>query len=101
MSAPKCSICNKTMVKNGKTSAGKPALQAFAGALGRVNKGVFITTSSFIPSAIEFVSSYPHATIVLIDGQKLAELMIRYNLGVTTEQSFELKRIDIDYFEQN
>ena len=79
---------------------GRPELQAFAGALGNVARGVFITTSSFNSSAVDFASRYPHATIVLIDGQKLSELMIKYDLGVTIERSFQVKRLDIDYFEQ-
>ncbi len=80
---------------------GKPELQAFAGALGRVTRGVFITTSSFVPSAIEFAKNYPHATIILIDGRRLAELMIKYDVGVSTERIYAAKRIDIDYFENN
>lgn len=79
---------------------GRPELQAFAGALGNVTRGVFITTSSFNSSAVDFANRYPHATIVLIDGQRLAELMIKYDLGVTVERSFQIKRLDIDYFEQ-
>ena len=76
------------------------ALTSMSGALGNVARGVFITTSSFNSSAVDFASRYPHATIVLIDGQKLSELMIKYDLGVTIERSFQVKRLDIDYFEQ-
>lgn len=79
---------------------GRPELQAFAGALGNVTRGVFITTSSFNSGAVDFANRYPHATIVLIDGQRLTELMIKYDLGVTVERSFQVKRLDIDYFEQ-
>lgn len=78
---------------------GRPEMQAFAGALGAITRGAFITTSGFKPTAVEFAKSYPHATIVLIDGKRLADLMIRFNLGVAVEKTFEVKRIDIDYFE--
>lgn len=42
---------------------------------------------------------YPHATLVLIDGEKLARLMIKYNLGVTVERAIEIKRVESDYFD--
>lgn len=72
----------------------------FAGALlsKRSNKGVFITTSSFPPSAQEFVNSIDRK-IVLIDGKQLAQLMIKYNLGVSVKETIEIKEVDIDYFE--
>lgn len=81
-------------------SVGRPELQSFAGALGAVTRGAFITTFYFSPGAIEFVKSYPHSDIVLIDGKKLTELMIQYNLGVSIERNISIKRIDSDYFEQ-
>lgn len=81
-------------------SVGRPEMQSFAGALGAVTRGAFITTSYFSPGAIEFAKSYPHSDIVLIDGKKLTELMIQYNLGVSIERDISIKRIDNDYFEQ-
>ena len=71
----------------------------FAGALmsKRSGKGVFITTSNFPPSADEFVKSVG-LKIILIDGKRLASLMIKYNLGVTTTSTIEIKQIDSDYF---
>ena len=71
----------------------------FAGALlsKRSNKGVFITTSSFPSSAQDFVSSIDRK-IILIDGERLANLVIKFSLGVTTRQTIELKEIDSDYF---
>ena len=81
-------------------SVGRPEIQSFAGALGAVTRGAFITTSYFTQGAIEFAKSYPHADIVLIDGKKLTELMIQYNLGVSVERDIYIKRIDNDYFEQ-
>ena len=83
-----------------KKSVGRPELQAFAGALGSISRGAFITTSSFAKNAIEWADHYPHATLVLIDGQKLANLMIQYDLGVTTERVYKMKRLDNDYFSE-
>ena len=80
-------------------SVGRPEIQSFAGALGSVTRGVFITTSSFSRQAIEFANAYPHATISLIDGKKLTELMIEYNLGVSEERTIRLKKLDSDYFD--
>lgn len=82
------------------TKIGSQLVQGFAGALvGKgLNKGVFITTSSFTPKAIEFVNNQSNLTIILIDGKKLANLMIKYDLGTSTTQTYELKRIDSDYF---
>ena len=79
---------------------GRPEIQKFAGALmgQRAKKGVFITTSSFSLHAMDFVKSID-ATIVLIDGKRLADLMIEHNVGVTTVAAYDIKRIDSDYFE--
>ncbi len=76
---------------------GRPEIHKFAGALNEkgLNKGVFITTSSFTRDAI---SSAKHQSIVLIDGEKLANLMIEYNVGTFTSHTYEIKRIDSDYF---
>lgn len=77
---------------------GRPELQGFAGALGSITRGVFITTSSFAETAVEWARHFPHATLVLIDGERLTQLMIQYDLGVSTEKVYRLKRIDSDYF---
>ncbi len=76
---------------------GTPLLQSFVGALmGKgVTKGVFITTSSFTKGAIDYAKNQ---SIILIDGDKLAELMIEYNVGTFTSHTYEIKRIDSDYF---
>ncbi len=80
-------------------AVGAPALQNFAGALdtASTNKGVFITTAGFTRSAKDYVK-LSLKQIVLIDGNKLAELMIKYGVGVRTQESHEIKRIDEDYF---
>lgn len=75
-------------------------MQAFVGALEmkRARKGVFITTSRFSRDAIDYVNMI-EKRVVLIDGMQLAELMIRYNLGVSVKESYQIKSIDSDYFE--
>jgi restriction system protein len=80
---------------------GRPEIQKFAGALmgQRAKKGVFITTSSFSPQAMDYVKSID-AKIILIDGKRLADLMIEHNVGVTTVAAYEIKRVDSDYFEE-
>jgi restriction system protein len=85
--------------KRWEGSVGRPEIQKFAGALAehRAKKGVFITTSTFSKEAL--VSATKHdARIVLIDGERLATLMIDHGLGVTLEASYDVKRIDSDYF---
>ena len=71
----------------------------FAGALlsKKSTKGVFITTSSFPDSAYDFVNNIDRR-IILIDGKRLADLMIKFNLGVTKKDVIEIKEIDGDYF---
>ena len=78
---------------------GRPQIQQFAGALQgqRARKGVFITTSTFSQVAHDYVSRLD-SKIVLIDGDSLAQLMIDYSIGVTTVATYDLKRIDSDYF---
>jgi restriction system protein len=80
----------------------RPEIQKFAGALQgvRARKGIFITTSSFSEGAREYVATID-SKIVLIDGAELAQLMIDHSIGVTTHQTYEIKRLDSDYFEQN
>lgn len=81
-------------------TVGRPELQKFVGALtGQgASKGAFITTSTFSKEAREYVGRQHACKIVLIDGHTLANLMIEHNLGVTTIESYYVKRIDTDYF---
>lgn len=85
--------------KKWESSVSRPEIQKFAGALlgKKAKKGVFITTSSFTKEAVSFANSV-EAKIVLIDGQKLAEYMIEYGVGVAVEDSYVIKRIDLGYF---
>lgn len=71
----------------------------FIGALHgcKATKGVFLTTSSFTKDATDFVSKV-QSRVVLIDGQKLANLMIDYGIGVSTRMNYEIKQLDTDYF---
>jgi len=80
---------------------GRERIQQFAGALvGQgASKGVFVTTSSFSKGAIEYAIKVPQR-IILIDGKELARLMVQYGVGVRIERTVELKRIDLDYFDE-
>lgn len=81
---------------------GRPELQKFVGALAGqgAKKGIFITTSSFTKDALAY-SPKNETKIVLIDGVQLTQLMIDYSLGCTTQQIYEVKKLDMDYFEQD
>jgi restriction system protein len=76
-------------------------IRDFAGSLlsKKAKKGVFITTSDFSKNAYDFINSI-EPKIILIDGQKLALLMIEHNVGVTRKEIYEIKDIDNDYFEE-
>jgi restriction system protein len=85
--------------KRWQDSIGRPDVQAFYGALAgqRAHKGVFITTSAFTTQALEFARSVER--IVLIDGARLAELMIDHEVGVTL-RPVKVPKLDSDYFEE-
>lgn len=81
---------------------GRPEVQKFIGALAgqRAKKGVFITTSNFTKEAVKYALQMD-TKIVLIDGEKLSQYMIDYNLGVSVQNVYEIKKIDTDYFEED
>jgi len=81
------------------TIVGRPEIQKFVGALKgqRARKGIFITTSKFSKDAIEYAGRLDDS-VVLIDGVRLAELMIEYGIGVSVSANYEIKRVDSDYF---
>jgi restriction system protein len=87
--------------KRWEANVGRPIVQAFAGALQgqRANKGVLITTSDYTSDARQYAANLS-TRIVLINGLRLAELMIDHDVGVSTERSFAIKRVDGDYFEE-
>lgn len=79
---------------------GRPAIQAFVGALAgnQANQGVFFTTSRFSAEAQSYAASIP-TRVVLIDGQRLARLMIRYGVGVQVKHTVQIVEVDEDFFE--
>lgn len=85
--------------KRWEGSVGRPEIQKFAGALQgvRARKGIFITSSTFTAEAERYAGNID-SRIVLIDGNELAELMIDHGVGVSPVQTYEIKRIDSDYF---
>lgn len=80
---------------------GKPELQKFAGAIIEKGsrKGIFITTSTFSKEAKQY-NPGSDLHIILIDGHRLSQLMIEHNVGVSLRKSYEVKRIDSDYFDE-
>lgn len=85
--------------KRWQNTVGRPEVQGFYGALAgqRARKGVFITTSSFSSQAEEFARSVEQ--IVLVDGQRLVELMIDHEVGVSL-RPVRVPRLDGDYFDE-
>jgi restriction system protein len=88
--------------KRWQGNVGRKEIQSFVGALAgqQAHKGVFITTSDFVDTAIAYAKSIPQK-VVLIDGDRLADLMIEHNIGVALSHAYTLKRIDSDYFEES
>ena len=80
---------------------GSPQIDQFAGALQKkkAHKGVFLTTSTFTSEALRSVADYA-TRIVLIDGSALAELMIDHDVGVSVTTTYQLKRLDSDFFDE-
>ena len=80
------------------STVGRPDVQNFVGAIsGKGGKGLFVTTAKFSKQASEYAK---HQHIILIDGEKLAKLMIEHNFGVTVKKVFEIKAIDTDVFNE-
>lgn len=80
-------------------TVGRPEIQQFVGALAgrRASKGVFITTSHFSQEAKDYAAASTYK-VVLIDGERLANLMIEHGLGVSVVATYQLKRVDTDFF---
>ena len=85
--------------KKWENSISRPEIQKFVGALQgkRARKGIFITTSYFTKEAFKYSQNIENK-VVLIDGIKLTELMIDFNVGVELHSNYEIKKIDDDYF---
>ena len=88
--------------KRWKDQVGRKEIQSFVGALAgkQANKGVFITTSNFSSHARDYAHSVSQK-VILIDGTRLAELMIEHNIGVSIKRTLQIKRIDSGYFEDD
>jgi restriction system protein len=88
--------------KRWQQTVGRKEIQSFVGALAgqQAHKGVFITTSDFADTAIAYAKKVSQK-VILIDGDKLAELMINHNIGVTLSHAYEVKHVDSDYFDQD
>jgi restriction system protein len=88
--------------KRWEGTVSRPEIQKFVGALAgqRAKKGVFITTSNFSKEAFSYASQMD-TKIVLIDGEQLAQYMIDYNLGVSVQNVYQIKKLDSDYFEED
>lgn len=85
--------------KRWQGTVGRPEIQAFYGALAgqRAKKGVFITTSGYTAQALQFAQSVEG--IVLVDGVRLAGLMVDHEVGVTA-RVLKVPKVDVDYFEE-
>ena len=83
-------------------TVGTPELQKFVGALqGKTaQKGLFITTAKFSTGAINYAKNLSGIKVVLIDGSSLSKLMIKHCVGVAVEQTYEIKKVDIDFFSE-
>ncbi len=81
-------------------AVGRPEIQKFVGALAGQGaaKGLFITTAKFTKEAYQYAEKQHTTKVILVDGQALARLMIEYDLGVSTQVSYQLKRLDTDFF---
>ena len=83
-------------------TVGRPEVQKFVGALHgkRAKKGIFLATSAFTKEARDYVEGL-ETKVILIDGTQLAELMFDYGVGVSTDSTYLVKRIDLDFFEDD
>ena len=83
------------------TAVGRPDIQAFVGALqgAQTTRGVFVTTGKYSPGAKQFAENVA-MRLRLIDGKELTKLMVRYNVGVQVRETFELKQIDEETFDE-
>lgn len=85
------------------STVGRPEIQKFVGALAGqgASKGLFITTAQFSKEAIQYAQKQLAVKVVLIDGRQLTRLMIEYDIGVSVQTTYTIKKIDSDYFDDN
>ena len=83
-----------------ENSVSSEKVQAFVGAMtsGGCRKGVFVTTSKFTADAMRFAESIRDPRLVLVDGDKLANLMIQHGVGIQTKEVIKISKIDLDFF---
>jgi restriction system protein len=88
--------------KRWQNTVGRKEIQSFVGALAgqQAHKGIFITTSDFADTAKAYVKNITQK-VILVDGDRLADLMLEHNIGVALSHAYKLKRIDSDYFEES
>lgn len=88
---------------NTDINVGRPEVQKFVGALvGQgAQKGLFITTAQFTKEAKNYAEKQLATKVVLVDGEKLAKLMIEYDVGVSTLNTYSIKKIDSDFFDED
>ena len=84
-----------------ENSIGRPTVQSFIGAMtgGGCRKGVFVTSSTFTAEAKAYANDLRDMKLVLIDGKKLAELMIQHEVGVQVKSTYRISKVDHDFFE--
>ena len=84
-------------------SVGRPVIQGFVGSMDyvRAKKGVILTTSQYTKDALDFVDRIEGKKVVLIDGPRLANFMIEYNVGVNPIKLYELKEVSNDFFDED
>src|ERR1700733_15107392 len=89
--------------KRWEGTVGRPVVQGFVGSMDyvRARKGVILTTSSFSREAVDYVDWIEGKKVVLIGGERLAELMIEHGVGVATTQVYELKEVSNDFFDED
>jgi restriction system protein len=89
--------------KRWENTVGRPVVQGFVGSMDfvRARKGVILTTSTFSSEAVNFVEKIEGKKVVLIDGERLAELMLEHGVGVATTQTYELKEVSNDFFDED
>lgn len=82
---------------------GRPDIQTFVGALvgAQAQRGIFVTTSAFTPDARSYAKVTVGSRVVLIDGPELARLMVERNVGVTVDETYVVKRVSEDFFEED
>ncbi len=87
--------------KRWESTVGRKEIQSFVGALAgqQANKGIFITTSEFADTALRFTEKISQR-VILVDGNRLTELMVEHNVGVSVSHAYEIKRVDSDYFDE-